>query len=114
MKFEPDAEIGQKGTFFKGLDAPFERFVMVGNPEQDVDLKIFEADDGYIVYHRERDSVHFLNHTSVLILELCNGRHSVPEMVGILEKGYGLERPPEKEVMDIINSFEQEGLIKSD
>jgi hypothetical protein len=86
---------------------------MTGNPEQYPNLKIFEADDGYIVYHRERDRVHFLNHTAVLLLELCNGRHSVPEMIGILERSYGLDKPPEKEVMDIINRFEQEGLIKS-
>lgn len=85
---------------------------MNGNPEQNRDLKIFEAEDGYVVYHRERDRVHFLNHTGVLLLELCNGKHSVPEMIAILEKGYGLEKPPEKEVMEIITSFEQEGLIK--
>lgn len=86
---------------------------MTGNPEQHPNLKIFEADDGYIVYHKERDRVHFLNHTSVLILELCNGKHSVPVMIDIVEKSYGLDKPPEKEVMDIITSFEKEGLIKS-
>ena len=86
---------------------------MSGNPEQSTDLKIFDADDGYTVYHRERDTVHFLNHTAVLLLELCDGEHSIPEMVEILEKGYGLDNPPEKEVADIINSFEKEGLIKS-
>lgn len=86
---------------------------MTGNPEQHPNLKIFEADDGYVVYHRERDRVHFLNHTAVLLLELCNGKHSVAEMTGILEKSYGLDQPPEKEVVDIINSFEQEGLITS-
>ncbi|MCF8084908.1 MAG: PqqD family protein [Deltaproteobacteria bacterium] len=85
---------------------------MNGNPEQDADLKIFEADDGYVVYHRERDRVHFLNHTAVLLLELCNGRHSIPDMVAILEKSYGLEAPPEKEVTEIITKFGQEGLIR--
>ncbi|MFO7986525.1 MAG: PqqD family protein [Desulfatiglandaceae bacterium] len=83
------------------------------HPKQHSNLKIFEADDGYIVYHRERDRIHFLNHTAVLILELCDGRHSIPEIIGVLEKGYGLKKPPEKEVMDTINNFEQEGLIKS-
>jgi len=83
------------------------------NPEQYPNLKIFEADDGYIVYHRERDRVHFLNHTAVLLLELCNGKHSVSDMISILEKSYGLETPPEKEVADIISRFEQEGLIQS-
>jgi hypothetical protein len=86
---------------------------MTANPKQYPDLKIFEADDGYVVYHRERDRVHFLNHTAVLILELCDGSHSILEIVDILERGYGLKSPPEKEVRDTINSFEQEGLIKS-
>jgi hypothetical protein len=71
------------------------------NPEQYPNLKIFEADDGYIVYHRERDRVHFLNHTAVLLLELCNGKHSVSDMISI------------KEVTDIISRFGQEGLIQS-
>lgn len=86
---------------------------MVAKPKQHPNLKIFEADDGYIIYHRERDRVHFLNHTAVLLLELCDGRHSVSEMVDVLTKGYGLDMPPEKEVSDTINHFEQEGLIKS-
>ncbi|MDZ7697199.1 MAG: PqqD family protein [Deltaproteobacteria bacterium] len=85
---------------------------MAGNPKQYPNLKIFEADDGYVVYHRETDRVHFLNHTAVLILELCNGRHSLSELIAILGESYGLDRPPEKEVVDIIDKFEQEGLIK--
>jgi len=86
---------------------------MTGNPKQHPNLKVFEADDGYIVYHRETDRVHFLNHTAVLLLELCNGRHAIPEMAGILAKAYGFDKPLEKEVMDIINRFEEEGLVTS-
>ena len=85
---------------------------MKANPKQAPELKIFEADDGYVVYQRERDRVHFLNHTAVLLLELCNGEHSIPDMVAILEKSYGLEAPPEEEVTEIITKFEQEGLIR--
>ena len=83
-----------------------------GTPKQFKDLKIFEADDGYIVYHRERDRVHFLNHTAVLILELCNGKNSVDEMVKMLKKGYGLDSSPEQEIYELLSSFEREGLIK--
>ncbi len=85
---------------------------MTDCPEQHPDIKIFEGDDGYIVYHRERDRVHFLNHTAVLLLELCNGRHSVSEMADMLARGYGLETPPQKEVAEVINSFLREGLIR--
>jgi PqqD family protein of HPr-rel-A system len=86
---------------------------MTGNPKQHPNLKVFAADDGYVVYHRETDRVHFLNHTAVLLLELCNGRHGIAEMAGILATAYGLDKPLEKEVMDIINRFEEEGLIRS-
>ena len=85
---------------------------MTGNPEQYPNLKIFESDDGYIVYHRERDRVHFLNHTAVLILELCNGKNSVDKMVEMLKKGYGLDSSPEHEIHKLLNSFESEGLVK--
>jgi hypothetical protein len=84
---------------------------MTGNPKQHPNLKIFETDDGYVIYHRETDRVHFLNHTAVLVLELCNGRHSVGEMIAILGESYGLDAPPEKEATNIIDKFEKEGLI---
>lgn len=86
---------------------------MTGNPKQHPNLKIFESDDGYIIYHRQTDRVHFLNHTAVLLLEMCDGKHSVPQMVDLLARGYGLDQPPEQQVMDTINNFEQEGLITS-
>jgi len=85
---------------------------MMGNPKQDADIRIFEADDGCVVYHRQKDRVHFLNHTAVLLLELCNGRHSIPEMITSLAQSYGLDAPPEKEIREVIDKFAQEGLIR--
>ena len=61
----------------------------------------------------KQNRVHFLNHTAVLLLELCNGRHAIPEMAANLAEAYGLDKPLEKEVVDIINRFEEEGLVTS-
>jgi hypothetical protein len=44
-------------------------------PTRHSNLEIHTVADGYIVYDKEADRVHYLNQTASLILELCNGEH---------------------------------------
>jgi hypothetical protein len=45
--------------------------------------------DGYVVYDPDRDRVHYLNHTAALVLELCNGQHTVADIADTLKEAYG-------------------------
>lgn len=75
-------------------------------------LEINQVEDGFIIYQRERDRVHYLNHTAVLILELCNGRNSPGEIARLVETAFGLADAPEKEVNELLAKLKDEGLTQ--
>jgi hypothetical protein len=75
-------------------------------------LDISEVDDGFIVHQPERNRVHYLNHTTVVILELCTGRHTAAEITELVRRAYHLPEPPEKEVRETLARLSDEGLIQ--
>ena len=80
-------------------------------PKQTAGLEIDQVEDGFIIYHPARDTVHFLNPSAVVILELCNGKHEVGEIAAIVRKAYGLQDTPEREILDTLIKFLNEGLV---
>jgi hypothetical protein len=80
-------------------------------PKRADGLEINSIDGGFMVYQTEHNRVHYLNHTAVLVLELCNGRDSAEKIAGIVQEAYGLSEPPETEVRDIITKMETETLV---
>ena len=75
------------------------------------DIEINPMEDGYVIYQAEKDRVHYLNHTAVLILECCNGKNSEHEMVQILQQAFELPELPEKEMKECLDSMLKEGLV---
>ncbi len=76
-------------------------------------LEINQVEDGFVIYDTGRDKVHYLNHTAVFVLELCNGRHTAAEIPDIVSGVYGLDKSPEAAVSDILERFIEEGLVRS-
>jgi Coenzyme PQQ synthesis protein D (PqqD) len=85
--------------------------ICVNNPKQIDGLDISPAEDGYIVYTPEHERVHFLNATAVLILELCNGRHSAEQIIELVKDAYGLPEPPVDMVNQALGQLQAEGLL---
>ena len=79
-------------------------------PRRTDGLKVDQVDDGFIIYQPERDRVHYLNHTAVLILELCDGRRSPADIAELVRKAYGLAEPPQREVDEMLARARDEGL----
>jgi hypothetical protein len=77
-------------------------------------LEITESDDGYVVYDRARDRVHFMNHTAVFVLELCDGRHAAGDIARLVQRTYSLDRAPERETRDLLSRLLDEGLTTGD
>lgn len=75
-------------------------------------IEINKVADGYIVYQPERDRVHYLNHTAVLVLELCDGRTRAGDLAGLLKAAYDLPAPPSAEVADCLAKLLAEGLVR--
>ncbi len=80
-------------------------------PKQTEALEINQVEDGFVIYHPVRDTVHFLNPSALFVLELCDGKHEAGGIPAIVQKAYGLEEAPEKEIREILVRLLDEGLI---
>ena len=76
-----------------------------------IDLEVQEAADGYVVFDEGRDRVHYLNHTAVLIIELCTGGNTVQQIIGLIQRAYELPEPPERETRECLAQLEAQGLL---
>jgi hypothetical protein len=81
-------------------------------PKMVDDIEINLVEDGYIIYQSEKDRVHYLNNTAVVVLECCTGENSVGKIENVLQKAFGLSEVPKKEVSDCLKTLFKEGLIK--
>lgn len=80
-------------------------------PARVEDLEIVETTDGYVIYHPERDRVHFLNPTAAVVLQLCDGTKSDAAIVALVQRAWELQEPPESEVAECLTQFRAEGLV---
>ena len=87
---------------------------LAGFPVKADGLEVFPEADGYVVYQAARDKVHFLNHTAVFVLELCDGLHSATEIKAIFRETFPPAEDPESAVDDILGRFVGEELIRID
>lgn len=79
----------------------------------DVDIEINEVEGGYVIYQAEKDRIHYLNQSAVLVMESCTGANSVDEIVEIVRQAFELAESPEQEIKDCLDSLLKEGLIRS-
>lgn len=75
-------------------------------------LEINQAPDGYVIYQSGPDRVHFLNMTAAVVLELCDGEHSLQEIVEILQAAYDLDTPPLDDFKASVSNLITEGLVQ--
>jgi hypothetical protein len=74
-------------------------------------LEISEVPDGYMVINTDTRRVHYLNMVAAVVLELCDGAHSVASIVGILRDEFDLAQAPEAPVASCLSTLQNEGLI---
>jgi hypothetical protein len=73
--------------------------------------KIEKIADGYMLHQPEKSRVHYLNHTAVMVLELCDGRLSPGEIAGALRELYDLPEAPLAEVGECLALLRKQGLV---
>src|SRR5215510_12477201 len=81
------------------------------HPKRIEGLEITPVEDGFMIYQPDKDRVHYLNHTAVLVLELSNGRRAPNEIAVLLKEAYKLPEVPVKEVDETLAKMTAEGLI---
>ncbi|HET7033799.1 MAG TPA: PqqD family protein [Casimicrobiaceae bacterium] len=74
-------------------------------------LEINEVTDGFLVYQRDRDRVHFLNATATLVLESCDGTLAAAELPQLVAAAFDLDAPPVDDVAACIETLLREGLV---
>ncbi|HOP47001.1 MAG TPA: PqqD family peptide modification chaperone [Desulfobacteraceae bacterium] len=81
-------------------------------PKLSENIEINLVEDGYIIYQSEKEKVHYLNNTAVLILEACTGKNSIEKIESIVQEAFKLGETPKEEIDDCINRLFEEGLIE--
>jgi Coenzyme PQQ synthesis protein D (PqqD) len=81
-------------------------------PKAKAGLDISAAENGFIVFQPEVERVHYLNHSAVLVLELCTGQNSVSEIATLVQEAYSLPDPPCQAVEETVASLGQQGLLE--
>jgi hypothetical protein len=84
---------------------------MQDRPLKSDGLQIDEVEDGFVVYQADRARVHYLNPTARLILELCDGTLTAPQIAGLISQTYRLPDEPRREVDDALAALQTEGLV---
>jgi len=74
-------------------------------------LETEQVPDGYVVYLSERERVFFLNNSAAVILELCDGEHTLAEIAEILVAAYELDELPQEAFQTSVTNLIDEGLI---
>jgi hypothetical protein len=84
---------------------------MNDHPVRAEGIDVTDVADGYVVYHPDRDRVHYLNHTAAVVFEFCTGENSAEDMIRLLQLAFDLPEPPEAEARACLRQLRDEGLI---
>jgi len=80
-------------------------------PRAATGLEINVVADGCVVYDPSLDRVHYLNHTAVVLLELCTGQVKASDLPELLQAAYNLPDAPVTEVAGCLEKLLDEGLL---
>lgn len=74
-------------------------------------LEITEVVDGYVVYQADRDRVHYLNRTALVVLELCTGDNDAAEITAFVQEAFSLAESPSVEIGACLAQLRHERLV---
>jgi hypothetical protein len=74
-------------------------------------IEINRVPDGAMVYQNDRERVHFLNPTALVVFELCGLDKSAGEIETFLADAFGLAASPTEAVRECLTSLLDEGLV---
>jgi Coenzyme PQQ synthesis protein D (PqqD) len=75
-------------------------------------IDVVESGPGVVVRQAEPRRLHQLNNTAAIVLELCDGQHSVAEIAGALAEAFGLSVPPLAETVACVADLRRAGLLR--
>jgi len=89
-----------------------DKMVTSDQPRKIEGLEIHAVADRFVVYESGTDRIHYLNATAALVLEFCDGSHSLAEIAALVQEAYGLPSVPVSEVSDCLTSLQEAGIVR--
>jgi len=78
------------------------------------DLPFRELSDGGVVYDYRTDTLHSLNTTAAYIWALCDGHHTIADIVASIRENFNqFETDPDNEVYQIVEKFRTLNLLSN-
>jgi hypothetical protein len=74
-------------------------------------IEVNRVPDGAMVYQNERERVHFLNPTALIVFELCAMDKTAAEIEAFIADAFGLATSPADAVRECLVSLLDEGLV---
>jgi hypothetical protein len=74
-------------------------------------IEVNRVPDGAMVYQNERERVHFLNPTALIVFELCGLNKTASEIEAFIADAFGLDAAPTEAVKECLASLLDEGLV---
>ena len=74
-------------------------------------IEINRVPDGAIFYQNERERVHYLNVTALIVYELCVDNKTAGEIEVFLADAFGLDAAPAEAVGACLTNLLDEGLV---
>jgi hypothetical protein len=74
-------------------------------------LEVNVVDDGYVIYQHANDRVHYLNATSALIFELCDGQADVATIAAGVADAFSLDEVPVASTQECVAQLLDEGVL---
>lgn len=74
-------------------------------------IELNRVPDGAMVYQNDRERVHFLNPTALVVYELCALNKTAGEIERFLADAFGLSASPADAVRECLASLLDEGLV---
>jgi hypothetical protein len=81
------------------------------HPRKTDGLEMHTVADQVAVYDTVADRLHYLNPTAALVLDLCDGSHSAPQIAALVQEAYGLDAAPLTEIANCVADLKQTGLV---
>lgn len=74
-------------------------------------IEINRVPDGAMIYQNERERVHYLNVTALIVFELCAENKTTAEIGAFLTNAFALDAPPTESLYACLSNLVDEGLV---
>jgi Coenzyme PQQ synthesis protein D (PqqD) len=83
-------------------------------PQRAAGIDVAESGPGVVVRQAAAQRLHRLNNTAAIVLELCDGEHTVGEIAAALAEAFALSVPPLGETVACVADLRRAGLLSRD